>query len=133
MAKQKTVVIIKPDAVASRCAGAIISRLEKFFEIEKIFRYEFSRSVAQEFYAEHINRDFFQSLIDFTCSGPCFVILLSGEEVVARVRDMIGSTDPYKAAKGTIRSDYGYSGPANAVHASASEMDALQEIALFRM
>lgn len=131
MAKQRTLVIIKPDAVASRNAGAIISRLEKFFEIEVIFRYGFTQFQAVRFYAEHEGKSFFRELVEFTCLGTCIVMVLSGENAIARVRDMVGATDPYNAAKDTIRRDFGWQGPANAVHASANEMAVVEEMKLF--
>ena len=132
MAIERTLSIIKPDAVAKNVIGKIVSRFEaaglkmvasKFVHL--------SRSEAEQFYAVHKERPFFKDLVEFMISGPVFVQVLEGEDAIVKNRDLMGATDPKKAAAGTIRADFAQSIDANAVHGSDAPETAQVEIAYF--
>lgn len=123
--------MIKPDAVKAKHVGAIISKIEKEFEILDIIFTRLNKRQAQEFYAIHQGREFYKSLVDFMISGPLVALLLSGDNVQQRLRDFIGLTDPKKAKKGTIRARFGSSIRENAVHASNPQENPAQEIRFF--
>ncbi len=132
MAVERTLSIIKPDAVAKNVVGEIYSRFEKnglCLVAAKMMR--LSEELAGGFYAEHRERPFFPALIEFMTSGPVCVQVLEGEEAVARNRDLMGATNPQEAAAGTIRADFAESIDANAVHGSDSTQSAAREIAYF--
>ncbi len=132
MAVERTLSIIKPDAVAKNVVGEIYSRFEKNglrLVAAKMMR--LSEELAGGFYAEHRERPFFPALIEFMTSGPVCVQVLEGEEAVARNRDLMGATNPQEAAAGTIRADFAESIDANAVHGSDSTQSAAREIAYF--
>jgi nucleoside-diphosphate kinase len=132
MSKQQTLSIIKPDAVANNHIGAIISRFEKAgLAILAAKMMQLDADTAGGFYAEHKERGFFKNLVSFMTSGPILVLVLSGENAVSVNRDLMGATDPQKAAAGTIRSDFAKSIDENAVHGSDSEASAAREIAYF--
>jgi len=132
MAVERTLSIIKPDAVAKNVIGEIYSRFEKNgLKIIAARMRQLSRADAEAFYGVHRQRPFFKDLVDFMVSGPIMVQVLEGENAIARNRDLMGATDPKKAAKGTIRADFADSIDANAVHGSDSAQTAAVEIAFF--
>lgn len=132
MAVERTLSIIKPDAVAKNHIGEIYTRFEGAglrIVASKMLR--LSDAVAGGFYAEHRERPFFPALIEFMTSGPVVVQVLEGENAVATNRDLMGATNPQEAAAGTIRADFASSIDANAVHGSDSTESAAREIAYF--
>lgn len=132
MAVERTLSIIKPDAVAKNAIGQIYTRFEQAgLKIIAARMMLLSRADAEGFYAVHKNRPFFKDLVDFMTSGPVVVQVLEGESAVQKNRDLMGATDPKKAAKGTIRADFADSIDANAVHGSDSAENARVEIAYF--
>ena len=119
MAIERTLSIIKPDAVAKNVIGKIVSRFEAAgLKIVAAKLVHLSRNEAEQFYAVHKERPFFKDLVEFMISGPVFVQVLEGEDAIAKNRDLMGATDPKKAAAGTIRADFADSIDANAVHGS---------------
>lgn len=132
MAIEKTFSIIKPDAVASNVIGEIYSRFEKAgLRIVAAKMLHLTRAQAEGFYAVHKDRPFFKDLVNFMISGPVMVQVLEGEGAVARNREIMGATDPKKAAPGTIRADFAKSIDENAVHGSDGPDTAKTEIAFF--
>ena len=132
MAIERTLSIIKPDAVAKNVIGKIVSRFEAAgLKIAAAKLVHLSRSEAEQFYGVHKERPFFKDLVDFMISGPVFVQVLEGENAIAKNRDLMGATDPKKAAAGTIRADFADSIDANAVHGSDAPEPAQAEIAFF--
>ena len=132
MAIQRTLSIIKPDAVAKNVIGEIISRFEKNdLKIIAAKLITLSDSDAGGFYAEHEGKPFYNDLIAFMTSGPVFIQVLEGENAIAKNRELMGNTDPSKADVGTIRADFAQTIDANAVHGSDSEKSAIREIAFF--
>ena len=132
MAIQRTLSIIKPDAVAKNVIGEILSRFEKNnLKIIAAKLITLSASDAGGFYAEHEGKPFYNDLIEFMTSGPVFIQVLEGEDAISKNRELMGNTDPSKADPGTIRSDFAQSIDANAVHGSDSKKSAEREIAFF--
>jgi nucleoside-diphosphate kinase len=132
MAAERTLSIIKPDAVKKNAIGQIIARFEKAgLRIVAARMMHLSRAEAEGFYAVHRERPFFRDLVDFMSSGPVLVQVLEGKEAIAKNRELMGATDPKKAAKGTIRADFAESIDANAVHGSDGPETARTEIAYF--
>jgi nucleoside-diphosphate kinase len=132
MAVERTLSIIKPDAVAKNVIGQIYARFEQAGLIIVAARMlRLSRAQAEGFYAVHKERPFFKDLVDFMISGPVMVQVLEGEDAIQRNRELMGATDPKKAGKGTIRADFADSIDANAVHGSDSSQSAVTEIAYF--
>jgi len=132
MAVEKTLSIIKPDAVAKNVIGEIYARFEKAgLRVIAARMMQLSEKQAQGFYAVHRERPFFKDLVSFMISGPVMIQVLQGEGAIAKNRDLMGATDPKKAAKGTIRADFADSIDANAVHGSDGADTARQEIAYF--
>ena len=132
MTLERTLSIIKPDAVAKNAVGAILARFEQAgLRIVAAKMRHLSRREAEGFYAVHRDRPFFGALVDFMSSGPVMIQVLEGEGAVARNRDLMGATDPRKAAQGTIRADFADSIDANAVHGSDAAETAAAEIAYF--
>ena len=132
MAIQRTLSIIKPDAVAKNVIGEIISRFEtNDLKIIAAKLITLSDSEAGGFYAEHEGKPFYNDLIAFMTSGPVFIQVLEGEDAIAKNRELMGNTDPSKADVGTIRADFAQTIDANAVHGSDSEKSASREIAFF--
>jgi len=132
MAEERTLSIIKPDAVKKNAIGAILSRFETAgLTIIAAKMKQLSRAEAEGFYAVHKDRPFFAALVEFMISGPVLISALSGESAIAKNRDLMGATDPKKAAAGTIRADFAESIDANAVHGSDAAETAAQEIAYF--
>jgi len=132
MPLERTLSIIKPDAVEKNVIGRIYSRFEQAgLKIVAARMMHLSRAQAEGFYAVHRDRPFFKDLVDFMVSGPIMVQVLEGDDAVQKNRDLMGATDPKKAAKGTIRADFAQSIDANAVHGSDSAQNATIEIAYF--
>lgn len=132
MAIERTLSIIKPDAVAKNVIGQIYTRFEQAgLRIVAARMLQLSRAEAEAFYAVHRERPFFKPLVDFMVSGPVLVQVLEGENAIAKNRDLMGATDPKKAAPGTIRADFADSIDANAVHGSDGPETARTEIAFF--
>ena len=132
MAVERTFSIIKPDAVAKNAIGQILARFEAAgLKIIAARMMHLSRAQAEGFYAVHRERPFFKDLVEFMISGPVLVQVLQGENAIARNRELMGATDPKKAAKGTIRADFAASIDANAVHGSDAPETARTEIAFF--
>ncbi len=132
MAVERTLSIVKPDAVGKNVIGEIYSRFEKNglrLVAAKMLR--LSEEVAGGFYAEHRERPFFPALIEFMTSGPVCVQVLEGENAIAKNRELMGATNPQEADAGTIRADFAESIDANAVHGSDSPESAAREIAYF--
>ncbi len=132
MAIERTLSIVKPDAVAKNVIGKIYDRFESAgLKVVAAKMKQLSRAEAEGFYAVHKERPFFKDLVDFMVSGPVFIQALEGEGAVLKNRDLMGATDPKKAEKGTIRADFAESIDANAVHGSDSAENAAIEIAYF--
>ena len=132
MAANRTFSIIKPDATRRNITGAVTKMLEEAgLRIVASKRIHMTREQAEGFYAVHKERPFFGDLVDFMISGPVVVQVLEGENAVQRNRDIMGATDPKKAAAGTIRADFAQSIDANAVHGSDAPETAATEIAYF--
>jgi nucleoside-diphosphate kinase len=132
MAVERTLSIVKPDAVGKNVIGKIYSRFEDAgLQVVAAKMLRLSEEVAGGFYAEHRERPFFPALIEFMTSGPVMVQVLEGENAVARNRELMGATNPKEAAPGTIRADFAESIDANAVHGSDSATSAAREIAYF--
>jgi nucleoside-diphosphate kinase len=132
MAVEKTLSIIKPDAVQKNVVGQIMARFEAAgLRVAAARMLHLSRAQAEGFYAVHRERPFFKDLVDFMISGPVLVQVLQGENAIAKNRELMGATDPKKAAKGSIRADFADSIDANAVHGSDAAETARTEIAYF--
>jgi len=132
MAVERTLSIIKPDAVAKNVIGKIYSRFESNgLKVVAARMMHLSRAEAEGFYAVHKERPFFKDLVDFMISGPVMVQVLEGESAIQKNRDLMGATDPKKAEAGTIRADFAESIDANAVHGSDGPDTAKVEIAYF--
>jgi nucleoside-diphosphate kinase len=131
-ASEQTLAIVKPDAVAANHTGAILSRYESNnLRIVALRMTQLSKAQAEQFYAIHKERPFFQELVNFMSSGPVVAFALEGDNAVARNREIIGATNPKDAAKGTIRADFAKSISENAIHGSDSLENAKNEIAFF--
>jgi len=129
---QRTLAIIKPDAVAKNAAGQIIARIEGAgLKILAAKLVQLTPAQAAGFYIVHKDRPFYQSLCAFMTTGPCMPIALEGDNAIAKLRDLMGATDPAKAAAGTIRKDFADSIEANAIHGSDSPESAAIEIPYF--
>ena len=132
MTKERTLSIIKPDAVAKNCIGDILSRFEKAgLTIIAAKMKHLTREEGEGFYAVHKERPFFKDLVDFMISGPVLISALEGENAILTNRDLMGATNPAEAAPGTIRADFAKTIDANAVHGSDAPETAQTEIAFF--
>jgi len=129
---EKTLVIIKPDAVKKNLIGEIISRFEKNgLRIAALKKIYMNKKQAKGFYIVHKDRPFYESLTDFMSEGPIVVMVLEGEDAISKVRKIMGATNPSQADAGTIRKDFGESIERNAVHGSDSAQSAAYEIPYF--
>lgn len=129
---QQTLSIIKPDATRRNLIGTIIQRLESaHFHIVGMKMVHLNRTQAEGFYAEHKGKPFFDGLVSFMTSGPVVLIVLEGDEVIEKYRELMGTTNPDTAAAGTLRHDYAESMQFNSVHGSDSVASAAREIAYF--
>ena len=132
MANEKTLSLIKPDAVGKNCIGEILSHFEKSgLKIVAAKMVHLSREEAEGFYAIHKERPFFNDLITFITSGPVLISVLEGENAIMKNRDLMGATNPQEAAPGTIRANFAETIDANAVHGSDSSDTAKTEVAYF--
>ena len=132
MAVERTLSIIKPDAVAKNAVGQILSRFEAAgLQVVALKMQQLSQQQAEGFYAEHSERPFFKDLVAFMTSGPVTVQVLEGEDAIALNRQLMGATSPQEADAGTIRADFATSIDANAVHGSDSATSAAREVAYF--
>ena len=132
MAVERTISIIKPDAVAKNVIGQIYSRFEGAgLKVVAARMTQLSQNTAEEFYGVHRERPFFKDLVSFMISGPVMIQVLEGDNAIAKNRDLMGATDPKKAAPGTIRADFADSIDANAVHGSDGPDTAKHEITFF--
>ncbi|HLR82362.1 MAG TPA: nucleoside-diphosphate kinase [Paenalcaligenes sp.] len=132
MAIERTLSIIKPDAVGKNVIGKIIGRFEEAgLKVAAARMVHLSRQEAEGFYAVHKERPFFNDLVEFMISGPVFVQVLEGENAIAKNRELMGATNPKEAEPGTIRADFAESIDANAVHGSDAPETAAEEIAFF--
>jgi nucleoside-diphosphate kinase len=132
MAIERTLSIIKPDAVAKNVIGQVLARFETAgLKIVAARMAHLSRGEAESFYAVHKARPFFNDLVAFMTSGPVMIQVLQGDNAIAKNRELMGATDPKKAAKGTIRADFADSIDANAVHGSDAPETAAIEVAFF--
>ena len=132
MAAERTLSIIKPDATRRNLTGEIISRFEKSgLRVVAQKRLLLSRAQAEAFYAVHRQRPFFEGLVKFMTSGPVVVQVLQGDNAIAKNREVMGATDPQKAAPGTIRKDFAENIEANSVHGSDAPETAAEEISFF--
>jgi nucleoside-diphosphate kinase len=132
LAIERTLFIVKPDAVQRNLMGRILAHVEeKGFRIVEARRARLTREQCQEFYAEHLGKPFFNDLVEFMTSGPVMLTCLERENAVATLREVIGATDPAQAAEGTIRKLYAESKGRNSVHASDSPASAEREVKLF--
>jgi nucleoside-diphosphate kinase len=132
MTEEATLLIIKPDAVRRGLVGEILSRVEhKGLRVEAMRTMRIDPDLAQRHYAEHAEKPFFGELVDFITSGDVLVAKVTGREAVSVLRNLMGATDPAKAAQGTIRGDYGIEITENLVHGSDSPESAARELALF--
>jgi len=129
---QRTLAIIKPDAVAAGRAGNVLAHLEAAgFRVRALRMLRLTEDRAREFYAVHRERPFYESLVRFMTSGPVVPMVLERQDAVTRLRETIGATDPAEAAPGTVRALYAESKERNAIHASDSAENAVQEIDFF--
>lgn len=129
---ERTLSIIKPDAVAKNVVGEIYARFEKTgLRVVAVKRTQLTRAEAEQFYGVHKSRSFFNDLVEFITSGPVMIQVLQGDNAIQKHRDIMGATDPKQALPGTIRADFADSIDANAVHGSDSPETAAQEIAYF--
>ncbi len=132
MSVERTLSIIKPDAVGKNAIGEILSRFEKAgLRIVALKMLHLTREQAGGFYAEHKGRPFYEGLVEFMTSGPVCVQVLEGDNAISRNRELMGATDPKKAEPGTIRADFAEAISTNAVHGSDSPNSAAREIAFF--
>jgi len=130
--KQRTLVLVKPDGVRRKLVGEVVRRLEqKTLDIVAMNMLTIDKELATEHYAEHTEKPFFGELLEFITSGPVIAMAVEGDDAIAVVRQMMGATDPKKAAQGTIRGDYGLITTENLVHGSDSPESAERELKLF--
>jgi nucleoside-diphosphate kinase len=132
MAEESTLLIIKPDALRRGLVGEILARIErKGLRIEDMRNARIDRALAEQHYAEHAEKPFFDELVEFITSGEVVVAKVTGREAISVLRSLMGATDPAKAAQGTIRGDFGLEITENLVHGSDSPESAVRELALF--
>ena len=129
---ERTFVMVKPDGVKRGLIGQIISRFERRgLRIDSMKMSHLDRDTAAEHYAEHVGKDFYDSLLEYITSGPVVLMAVYGDSSVSIVRDLVGKTDPKKAAPGTIRADFGIDISRNIVHAADSPVSAERELAIY--
>jgi nucleoside-diphosphate kinase len=129
---ERTLILVKPDAFARNLTGEIIARFErKGLRIAALTHMTMTRELAQQHYAEHVGKPFFEELVTFITSGPLVAIVLQGDKAVAAARQVIGATNPLEASGGTIRGDYAIEVGQNMVHGSDSPESAAREVGLF--
>jgi len=132
MARETTLVLVKPDGMERQLAGEILARFERRgLELRAARLLKVSKPMAREHYAEHTGKPFFKGLVDFITSGPVLALAVSGESAISVVRTMMGTTDPLDSAPGTIRGDFALELAENIVHGSDSKASARRELTLF--
>jgi nucleoside-diphosphate kinase len=132
VAAQQTLILVKPDGVARGLVGEVLARIErKGFTIEALEMRTLERTVAEEHYAEHVDRPFFGELVDFITGGPLVALCVSGHDAVAGMRNLIGATNPIEATPGSIRGDFATVIGENLVHGSDSPESAKRELGIF--
>jgi nucleoside-diphosphate kinase len=132
VAVEQTLILVKPDGVARGLVGEVLSRIErKGYRIEALEMRTLERTVAEEHYAEHVDRPFFGELVDFITSGPLVALAVSGPDAVAGLRSIIGATNPIEATPGSIRGDFATIIGENLVHGSDSTESAQRELGIF--
>ena len=132
MAAQQTLILVKPDGVARGLVGEVLARIErKGFALEALEMRTLERTVAEEHYAEHVDRPFFGELVDFITGGPLVALCVSGHDAVAGMRSIIGATNPIEATPGSIRGDFATVIGENLVHGSDSPESAKRELEIF--
>ena len=130
--RERTLVMVKPDGVAKGLIDEIVARIERTdLKIVSTRRMKLNKRLAEELYSVHRGKDFFERLVEHVLSGEVVVMLVEGENAIARMRELLGATDPTKAAKGTIRSDFGSSITENVIHAADSAESARREMRIF--
>lgn len=129
---ERTFVMIKPDGLVKGLTDEIVARIERAgLKIVSMRKMKLDRGLAEELYSVHRGKEFFKRAVDHALSGEVVVMLVEGEGAIARMRELIGATDPAKAAKGTIRGDFGSNVPENIIHAADSAESAGRELSLF--
>jgi nucleoside-diphosphate kinase len=129
---ERTLILVKPDAFSQNLTGEIIARFErKGLRIAALKYMTMTRELAEQHYAEHVGKPFFEELVSFITSGPLVAMVLQGEQAVAAARQVIGATNPIEASPGSIRGDYAIAVGTNMVHGSDSDASAARESALF--
>jgi nucleoside-diphosphate kinase len=129
---ERTLILVKPDAFARNLTGEIIARFErKGLKLVALQQMTMSREMAEQHYAEHVGKPFFEELVAFITSGPLVAMALEGEQAVAAARQVIGATNPIEASPGSIRGDYAIAVGQNMVHGSDSPESGVRELALF--
>jgi len=129
---EKTLILVKPDAMQRELAGQVIARFQAIdLKLCALKMLQMDRALAERHYGVHADKPFFGSLVDYITSGPIVAMVLAGDNAIARAREIMGATDPAKAASGTIRADYGESIERNVVHGSDAPETALIEITTF--
>ena len=132
MRNDRTFVLVKPDGVQRGLVGTVISRFEsRGLKIVAMRMLRLDREIVERYYAEHMEKDFFEDLVSFITSGPVVAMVVEGTDVVSVVRRMVGTTDSKEASPGTIRGDFGISKQMNIIHASDSPESAEREIPIF--
>jgi nucleoside-diphosphate kinase len=132
MARETTLVLVKPDGMERRLAGEILARIERRgLELKGARLLKVSKAMGREHYSEHTGKPFFKGLVDFISSGPVLALAVSGESAISVVRTMMGTTNPLDSAPGTIRGDFALELSENIVHGSDSKASAKRELALF--
>jgi nucleoside-diphosphate kinase len=130
---QRTLVLLKPDAVERRLIGEIIGRIERKagWQVTALELRQLDRETLEQHYAEHAGRPFYEPLVEFMGSGPVVALVVEGERVIEGVRQLAGPTDPIQASPGSIRGDFGTIVRENLIHASDSEESAIRELKIF--
>ncbi len=129
---ERTLILIKPDAMQRELAGQVIARFQAIdLKLCALKMLQMDRSLARRHYGVHADKPFFNSLVDYITSGPIVAMVFAGNDAITRAREIMGATDPSKAAPGTIRADFGESIERNVVHGSDAPETALKEIELF--
>lgn len=132
MQVERTYLMVKPDGVQRNLAGKIISKFEKKgFKIVGLKMFKIPRELAEKHYGEHVGKPFFGALVDYITSGPVVAMVIEGRNAVSAARDMMGATDPLKAAPGTIRNSFGMDIGRNVIHGSDSPASAEREVNIF--
>lgn len=128
---EKTLIFLKPDIYKKKLLGKVIHDVEQKFSIVAMQLFQLNKKKVEEFYSMHKGKDFFQDLTTYISSGPIVAMVLQGEDIIARVREFMGNTDPKKASKNSLRGKYGESFSSNVIHGSDSKESAKREMLFF--